>query len=37
MAREIATGGVLVAAVASGAVTITVLLTKLGDLLGWWH
>lgn len=37
MAREIATGGVLVAAVASAAVTITVLALKFGDLLGWWR
>ena len=37
MAREIATGGVLVAAIASAAVTITVLALKLGDLLGWWR
>ena len=34
--REIATAGVLVAAFASGAVTITVLTRKLGELLGWW-
>ena len=36
MAREIATAGVLVAAFASGAVTITVLTLKFGELLGWW-
>jgi diacylglycerol kinase (ATP) len=34
--REIATAGVLVAAFASGGVTITVLARKLGELLGWW-
>jgi diacylglycerol kinase (ATP) len=34
--REIATAGVVVAAFASGAVTITVLTWKLGELLGWW-
>jgi diacylglycerol kinase (ATP) len=37
MAREIAAGGVLVAAFGSGAVTIVVLTMKLGELLGWWH
>jgi diacylglycerol kinase (ATP) len=36
IAREIATAGVVVAAFASGAVTITVLTWKLGELLGWW-
>jgi diacylglycerol kinase len=36
MAREIAAAGVLVAAFASGTVTVTVLLWKLGELLGWW-
>ena len=36
MAREIATAGVLVAAFASGAVTIIVLTWKFGELLGWW-
>jgi diacylglycerol kinase len=36
IAREIAAAGVLVAAFASGAVTITVLTWKLGELLGWW-
>jgi diacylglycerol kinase len=36
MAREIATGGVLVAVVVAAAVAVTVLATKLGDLLGWW-
>src|SRR3954469_25641255 len=36
MAREIAAGGVLVAAFGSGAVTIVVLTMKLGELLGWW-
>ncbi len=34
-AREIATAGVLVAAFAAGAVTITVLTLKFGELLGW--
>jgi diacylglycerol kinase len=34
--REIAAAGVLVAAFASGGVTITVLTRKLGELLGWW-
>lgn len=37
IARDIATAGVLVAAFGSGAVTITVLTLKLGELLGWWH
>lgn len=37
IAREIATAGVLVAAFGSGAVTITVLTLKLGELLGWWN
>ena len=36
IAREIATAGVLVAALASGAVTITVLTLKFGELNGWW-
>jgi len=36
MAREIAAGGVLVAAVTSAAITITVLALKLGAQLGWW-
>jgi diacylglycerol kinase (ATP) len=36
IAREIATANVVVAAFASGAVTITVLTWKLGELLGWW-
>ncbi len=36
MAREIATAGVLVAAFTSGAVTITVLTLKFGELNGWW-
>ncbi|MDR3638747.1 MAG: diacylglycerol kinase [Isosphaeraceae bacterium] len=35
-AREIAAGGVLVAAFSSGAVTIIVLTLKFGELLGWW-
>ncbi len=37
MAREIATGGVLVAATASSAVCITLLLENLGKMLGWWR
>lgn len=36
IAREIATASVVVAAFASGAVTITVLTWKFGELLGWW-
>jgi diacylglycerol kinase (ATP) len=36
IAREIATASVVVAAFASGAVTIIVLAWKLGELLGWW-
>jgi diacylglycerol kinase (ATP) len=36
IAREIATACVVVAAFASGSVTITVLTWKLGELLGWW-
>ncbi len=36
MAREIAAAGVLVAAVASGSLTVTVLLVKFGELLRWW-
>jgi diacylglycerol kinase len=36
VAREIANGGVVVAAISSGAITIFVLLTRLGFLLGWW-
>lgn len=36
MAREIAAAGVLVAAVASGGLTVTVLLVKFGELLRWW-
>jgi diacylglycerol kinase (ATP) len=34
-AREIAAAGVLVAAVGAGAVSLTVLSTRLFDLLGW--
>ena len=37
MAREIATAGVLVAATASSAVCITLLVLKLGAMLGWWR
>jgi diacylglycerol kinase len=36
MAREIAAGGVLVAAFASGGLTITVLTVKFGEMFGWW-
>ncbi len=36
-AREIASAGVLVAVVVYAAVSITVLVLKLNDLLGWWH
>jgi len=36
MAREMAAGGVLVAAFGTGAVTVIVLGSKLGKLLGWW-
>jgi diacylglycerol kinase (ATP) len=36
IAREIATASVVVAAFASGSVTITVLTWKFGELLGWW-
>jgi diacylglycerol kinase len=36
VAREIAASGVLVAALLSAAITITVLLLKLGEMLGWW-
>jgi diacylglycerol kinase len=35
-AREIATGGVLVAVTLFAALSIAVLTLKLGDLLGWW-
>lgn len=35
-AREIATGGVLIAATISGTITVTVLLLRLGYLLAWW-
>ena len=34
-AREIAAAGVLVAAVGAAAVTLTVLTTRLFELLGW--
>ena len=37
MAREIATSVVLVAAIGSGAITITILTIKFGELLGWWR
>ncbi|HWE40742.1 MAG TPA: diacylglycerol kinase [Isosphaeraceae bacterium] len=36
VAREIASAGVLVAAVASATLTISVLTVKLGVQLGWW-
>ena len=37
VAREIASGGVLVSVVLFAAVSITVLVLKLNDLLDWWH
>ena len=37
MAREIAAAGVLVAAFSSGTLTVTVLLVKFGELMGWWR
>lgn len=37
VAREIATGGVVVAVTVFAAVSITVLLLKFNELLGWWH
>jgi diacylglycerol kinase (ATP) len=36
VAREIAAAGVLVAALTSGSLTLTVLTVKFGELLGWW-
>src|SRR3954471_23587870 len=36
IAREIALASVVVAAFASGAVTVTVLTWKFGELFGWW-
>ncbi len=36
VAREIATAGVLVAVITMAAVSITVILVKLGGMLGWW-
>lgn len=36
VARDIAAAGVLVAAVGSGSLTLTVLVAKLGGMLGWW-
>ncbi len=36
MAREIAAGGVVVAAIGSGCLTGMVLLVKFGELFGWW-
>jgi diacylglycerol kinase len=36
-AREIASAGVLVAVVVFAAVSITVLVLKLNEMLGWWH
>jgi len=35
-ARDIADAGVLVAATSSGAITVVVLVVKLGNSLGWW-
>jgi len=37
VAREIASGGVLIAVVVFAAVSVTVLVLKLNELLGWWH
>ena len=37
MVREIAAGGVLVAAVISGGLTLTVLTVKFGEMFGWWQ
>jgi len=37
MAREIATGGVLVAATISATVCIVVLLLKLNEMMNWWR
>ena len=37
VAREIASAGVLIAVVVFAAVSITILVLKLNDLLGWWH
>ena len=37
MAREIATGGVLVAATISGVVCVVVLLLKLNEMMNWWR
>lgn len=36
-AREMASGGVLIAVTVFGAVAVTVLVLKLNDLLDWWH
>lgn len=36
-AREIASAGVLVAVVVFAAVSVTVLVLKLNEMLGWWH
>ncbi len=36
VAREIAAGGVVVAAIASGGLTGVVLLVKIGEMFGWW-
>ncbi len=37
VAREIASGGVLVAVIIFVSVSVVVLLLKFNDLLGWWH
>ena len=37
VAREIAAAGVLLAVVASAAVSVAILTLRFGDLLGWWH
>ena len=36
-AREIASAGVLIAVVVFAAVSVTILVLKLNDMLGWWH
>jgi diacylglycerol kinase (ATP) len=36
VAREIATGGVIIAVIVMAAVSICVLTLKLGELFSWW-
>jgi diacylglycerol kinase len=36
-AREIASAGVLIAVIVFAAVSVTVFLLKLNEMLGWWH